>query len=152
MAYANRPQTIYEMFIKTVQTYPNREAVKFGEISLTYSELHQRLDESASFLKNEFKVGKGDRVAIFLKNDDTFPIAFLAISKIGAISVVLNTRLTKPELAYQLEQTQPVAAIVDGETWDKGLDSLVKFKWESSSLRRIWGKGRHLSSGCRKRR
>ena len=141
MAYANRPQTIYEMFSKTVQTYPNREAVKFGEISLTYSELHQRLDESASFLKNEFNVGKGDRVAVFLKNDDSFPIAFLAISKLGAISVVLNTRLTKPELAYQLELTQPVAAVVDDETWDKGLDGLMKFKWESSSLRRIWGKG-----------
>jgi 4-coumarate--CoA ligase len=43
-------------------------------------------------------------------------------------------------LAYQLELTQPVAAIVDGETWDKGLDGLVKFKWESSSLRRTWGR------------
>jgi len=140
-AYVNRPQTIYEMFCKSVETYPNREAVKFGEVSLTYSELHQRMDESASFLKNEFHVGKGDRVAVFLKNDDTFPIAFLAISKLGAISVVLNTRLTRPELTYQLEQTQPVAAIVDGETWDKGLDGLMKFKWESDSLRRIWGRG-----------
>jgi long-chain acyl-CoA synthetase len=140
-AYADRPQTIYEMFSKTVQTYPNRQAVKFGEISLTYSELHQRLDESASFLKNEFKVGKGDRVAVFLKNDDTFPVAFLALSKLGAVSVVLNTRLTKPELAYQLELIQPVATVVDGETWDKGLDGLMKFKVESSSLKRIWGKG-----------
>ncbi len=140
-AYANRPQTIHEMFSKTLQTYPNREAVKFGEISLTYTELNQRLDESASFLKNEFNVGKGDRVAVFLKNDDVFPIAFLALSKLGAISVVLNTRLTKPELAYQLELTKPVAAVVDDETWDKGLDNLMKFKVESSSLRRIWGKG-----------
>jgi acyl-CoA synthetase (AMP-forming)/AMP-acid ligase II len=125
MAYANRPQTIYEMFCRTVQTYPDREALKFGEIVLTYSELHQRMDESASFLKNEFQVGKGDRVAVFLKNDDTFPIAFLALSKLGAISVVLNTRLTKPELAYQLELTRPVAAVVDDETWDKSLDGLV---------------------------
>ena len=127
--------------VRRSRLIPTVKPLSSEKSALTYSELHQRVDESASFLKNEFNVGKGDRVAVFLKNDDTFPIAFLAISKLGAISVVLNTRLTKPELAYQLEQTQPVAAIVDGETWDKGLDDLVKFKWESSSLRGIWGKG-----------
>jgi len=103
--------------------------------------LDQRLNAAASFLKNEFKVEKGDRVGVFLKNDDTFPVAFLALSKLGAISVVLNTRLTKPELAYQLELTRPKVAIVDSETWDKGLDDLVKFKLESSYLKGIWSRG-----------
>jgi long-chain acyl-CoA synthetase len=141
MAYADRPQTVYAMFCRSVETYPNREAVKYGNVSLTYSDLHQRSDELGSFLMNNFKVRQGDRVAVFLKNEDTFPVAFLALSKIGAISVILNTRLTKPELTYQLEKTGPVAGIVDGETWDKGLDSLVKFKVEGSALGRIWGKG-----------
>jgi long-chain acyl-CoA synthetase len=139
--YVNRPQTVFEMFSRTVEIYPKREAVKFGEISLTYSDLNQRVDELASFLKNEFHVKKGDRVAIYLKNDDAFPPAFLSISKLGAISVVLNTRLTQPELAYQLEQTQPVAAVVDGETWNTGLDNLVKSKMDSQDLRQLWGKG-----------
>ena len=141
IAYAGRPQTVYEMFVDSVEAYPNRKAVKFGNVSLTYGELDQRVDELASFLINDFPLGKGDRVAVFLKNDDTFPIAFLALSKVGAVSVVLNTRLTKPELTYQLEQTGPVAAIVDGETWDKGLDGLVNHKVESSLLGQIRGKG-----------
>jgi long-chain acyl-CoA synthetase len=139
--YTNRPKTVYEMFNNTVENYPRREALKSGEVCLTFSEMRRRVDALATVLKNEYNVGKGDRVAIFLKNDDVFPLAFLAVSRLGAISVVLNTRLKKPELEYQLELTKPVVAIVDGETWDQGLDSLIKFKVESNSLRQIWDNG-----------
>jgi acyl-CoA synthetase (AMP-forming)/AMP-acid ligase II len=133
------------MFHKTVETYPARDAIKYDDIRLAYADLDRRVDELASFLKNDGRVRKGDRVAVFLRNDATFPTTFLAISKIGAISVVLNTRLTKPELAYQLELTKPVAAIVDGETWNKDLDGLVKLKVESGSLAGLWGKGNTCS-------
>jgi len=143
--YADRPQTVFEMFHKTVETYPARDAIKYDDIRLAYADLDRRVDELASFLKNDGRVRKGDRVAVFLRNDATFPTTFLAISKIGAISVVLNTRLTKPELAYQLELTKPVAAIVDGETWNKDLDGLVKLKVESGSLAGLWGKGNTCS-------
>jgi long-chain acyl-CoA synthetase len=139
--YTNRPKTVYEMFNKTAENYPSREAVKYGEVCLTFSEMSRRADTLATVLKNNYTVGKGDRVAMFLRNDDAFPVVFLAISKLGAISVVLNTRLKKPELEHQLDLTKPVIAIVNDETWDKDLDALVKFKVESSSLSQIWGKG-----------
>lgn len=140
-AYAGRPQTVFEMFHKTVETYPGRDAVKYGDLRLTYSDLNRRVDELGAALQKQHHVKKGDRVAIFLKNDDAFPAAFLAVSKLGAVSVVLNTRMMKPELAFQLELTKPVTAIVDGDTWDKGLDDLVKSKLESGALGQIWGTG-----------
>ena len=139
--YAGRPKTVFEMFRKTVEAYPGRDAVIYGDIRITYAELERRVDELAAFLINKGRVANGDRVAVFLRNDDTFPTTFLAISKIGAVSVVLNTRLTKPELTYQLEITKPAAAVVDGETWNKGLDELVKFKVESAEFDGLWGKG-----------
>ncbi|MBW2561703.1 MAG: acyl--CoA ligase, partial [Deltaproteobacteria bacterium] len=139
--YADRPQTVFEMFHKTVETSPEREAVTCGDICLSYAELDRRVDALASYLKDDYRVNKGDRVAVFLPNNDIFPTAFLAISKIGAISVVLNTRLTKPELAFQLELTKPVAAIVDSETWNTELDELVPRTVESASLADLWEKG-----------
>jgi len=138
--YASRPRTMYEMFSKTVAGYPTREAIKYGGICLTYSELSRRVDALSAALREDYHVSKGDRVTVFLKNDDAFPPVFLAISKIGAISVVLNTRLKKPELEYQLELTKPVVAIVDGEIWDKGLDSMIKSKIEKDTLSQIWNK------------
>jgi len=139
--YANRHNTVYEMFRSTVEKYPEREAVKFADMCLTYSEFSKSVDALAATLEKNYNVGKGDRVAVFLKNDDSFPPVFLAISKIGAISVILNTRLKRPELEYQLELTKPAVAIVDDETWDKGLDSLLKDKLERSSLSQVWNKG-----------
>jgi long-chain acyl-CoA synthetase len=122
-----------------VQARPDRDAVKYGDVCLSYSELDKRVDALAFFLKSDCRVKKGDRVAIFLPNNDLFPAAFLAVSKIGAVSVVLNTRLTKPELEYQLECTGPVAAIVDSKTWNKQLDELAGLKVESESLDKIFG-------------
>ena len=139
--YANRPRTVYGMFGKTAERYPSREAIKYGEVCLTYSELSRKVGALAAALKRDYRVGKGNRVAVFLKNDDAFPPVFLAISKIGAISVVLNTRLAKPELEYQLKLTKPAVAIVDGGIWDKGLDGLIKSKIETGSLSQIWDKG-----------
>jgi long-chain acyl-CoA synthetase len=139
--YADRPQTVFEMFHKTVEITPGRDAVIYGNIRISYADLDRRVDELAAFLKIDGRVGPGDRVAVFLRNDDAFPTTFLAISKLGAVSVVLNTRLTKPELAYQLELTQPAAAVVDAETWNKELDGLVPSKIESISLAGLWGKG-----------
>jgi len=139
--YANRPKTIYSLFTGAVQKYPRREAIKFGDICLTYSELDRRVNALASALVKDYSVKKGDRVAVLLKNNDAFPAAFLAISKIGAISVVLNTMLKTPELVYQLDVTSPVAAIVEDELWDQGLNGLVRFKLERSSLGNIWNKG-----------
>ncbi len=136
--YAGRPQTVYEMYRNTAARYPQREAIKFADICLTYNDLGKRVDALASILKEEHCVNKGDRVAVFLKNDHNFPPVFLATSKVGAISVILNTRLTKPELEYQLKLTAPTLAVVDDEIWDKGLDTLSKNKIVKSSLNLIW--------------
>ncbi|MCK9274309.1 MAG: AMP-binding protein [Syntrophales bacterium] len=139
--YPDRPHTVYGMFEQTVSMYPGREAVVYGDVRLTYRDLDRRADELASHLQRVGGVRKGDRVAVFLRNDDAFPAAFLAISKLGAISVVLNTRLTKPELQYQLELTKPQASVVDGEIWNKELDDFIPFKVESCFLADLWGKG-----------
>jgi acyl-CoA synthetase (AMP-forming)/AMP-acid ligase II len=139
--YANRPKSVYGMFLNTVHEHPQREAIKFGDVCITYAELGRRVDALSSVLAGQYKIGKDDRVAMFLKNDDAFAPVFLAISKLGAVSVVLNTRLTKAELEHQLEMTKPVAAVVDGETWDKGLDRLIRHKIERNSLAEIWSRG-----------
>ncbi|MGA2368146.1 MAG: AMP-binding protein [Dehalococcoidia bacterium] len=147
--YASRPASVYSMFLNTVDEHPQRQAIKFGDVSITYAELGRRVDALSSALAGNYKVGKGDRVAMFLKNGDAFPPVFLAISKLGAVSVVLNTRLTKAELEHQLDITEPVAAIVDAEIWDKGLDKLVKHKIERNSLAEIWDRGgTHPAADC----
>ena len=147
--YADRPESVYSMFLNTVDQHPQRQAIKFGDVSITYAEFGRRVDALSAVLAGDYNIRKGDMVAVFLKNDDAFPPVFLAISKLGAVSVVLNTRLTKAELEHQLEMTRPVAAVVDGETWDKGLDKLINRKIERNSLADIWSHGgTHPAADC----
>jgi acyl-CoA synthetase (AMP-forming)/AMP-acid ligase II len=58
-------------------------------------------------------IGKGDRVAIAMVNLPEWPVAFFAITALGAIAVPLNAWWTGPELAYGLADSGARALICD---------------------------------------
>jgi acyl-CoA synthetase (AMP-forming)/AMP-acid ligase II len=60
-------------------------------------------------------IGKGDRVAIAMRNLPEWPVAFFAITALGAIAVPLNAWWTGGELEYGLIDSGARALIVDGE-------------------------------------
>lgn len=77
-----------------------------NDTSITYSELNERSNEWAIFFA-EKKIEKGDRVALLAANQkEVFEILF-ACSKLGAIFVPLNWRLSVDELNYILEDCNP---------------------------------------------
>jgi fatty-acyl-CoA synthase len=52
-------------------------------------------------------VGRGDRVAVALPSEPLYLALFFATAQLGAILVPLNTRLTRPELEFQLSDCEP---------------------------------------------
>ena len=60
-------------------------------------------------------VTKGDRVALAMRNLPEWPVAFFAITAIGAIAVPLNAWWTGAELEYGLRDSGAAVLIVDGE-------------------------------------
>jgi acyl-CoA synthetase (AMP-forming)/AMP-acid ligase II len=64
-------------------------------------------------------VGKGDRVALAMVNLPEWPMAFFAITALGAIAVPLNAWWTGPELAYGLADSGAKALICDRGRWDR---------------------------------
>ena len=63
----------------------------------------------------EFGVGKGDRVALAMRNLPEWPVAFFAATAIGAIMVPLNAWWTGAELEYGLADSGAVVLICDDE-------------------------------------
>ena len=61
-------------------------------------------------------VRAGDRVATLLHNGAAPAILVHALLRLGATLVPLNTRLSDPELAWQLGDTAPKLLLVDGRT------------------------------------
>ncbi len=67
-------------------------------------------------------VGRGDRVALAMRNLPEWPVAFFAITAIGAIAVPLNAWWTGAELHYGLHDAGATVLIVDGERHERLAD------------------------------
>jgi long-chain acyl-CoA synthetase len=67
----------------------------------------------------EAGVGKGDRVAIIMRNIPEWPVAFYAAAALGAIVTPLNAWWTGPELEYGLVDSGSKVAIVDAERLER---------------------------------
>ncbi|MDM7956711.1 class I adenylate-forming enzyme family protein [Blastomonas sp.] len=64
-------------------------------------------------------IGKGDRVALAMRNLPEWPVAFFAIVSLGAIAVPLNAWWTGGELAYGIADSGAKLLIADAERVDR---------------------------------
>lgn len=85
--------------------------------SLTYGELHRRSNALARALA-EHGVGEGDSVAIMCRNHRGFVDASVAVAKLGADLLYLNTAFAGPQLVDVLEREKPSVVIHDEEFTD----------------------------------
>lgn len=81
---------------------------------LTWGELHARSNALAHALR-ERGVGEGDGVAIMARNHRGFVDASIAVAKLGADIIYLNTAFAGPQLVEVLERDQPKALVYDEE-------------------------------------
>ncbi|MXP08962.1 class I adenylate-forming enzyme family protein [Pseudoblastomonas halimionae] len=73
-------------------------------------------------LAHEFQamgIGKGDRVALAMRNLPEWPVVFFAAVTIGAICVPLNAWWTGGELAYGLANSGTKLLVCDEERWER---------------------------------
>jgi acyl-CoA synthetase (AMP-forming)/AMP-acid ligase II len=94
--------------------HPDEPMVEDEAGSLTFAEVHRRSNALARGLAAE-GVREGDGIAIMCRNHRGFVEATLAISKLGATGLYMNTAFAAPQLAGVVEREQPVALIYDGE-------------------------------------
>jgi long-chain acyl-CoA synthetase len=67
----------------------------------------------------EMGVGKGDRVALAMRNLPEWPAIFFAAVSIGAIMVPLNAWWTGGELEYAMKDSGAKLLFVDGERHER---------------------------------
>lgn len=85
---------------------PNKSAIIFEDQTITYKELCRRADRTSCWLQS-IGIEKGDRVAVMLNNCPEFIDLFLACSRLGAIFVPINFRITSMELDYFISNCRP---------------------------------------------
>jgi long-chain acyl-CoA synthetase len=101
--HGRRPLTHY--LDEWARRQPEKPAVLFYGHATSYAELDRLSNKFASLLKR-LGASKGDRVAVFLPNCPQFYICFFGILKAGCVHVPVNPMFTRPELAYEINDTQ----------------------------------------------
>ncbi|HZB24300.1 MAG TPA: AMP-binding protein, partial [Gaiellaceae bacterium] len=82
--------------------------------TLTFKEIHERSNALAHAFARE-GVTAGDGVAIMCRNHRGWVDAYVAVNKLGANAMFMNTAFSGPQLADVAEREQPVAIIFDEE-------------------------------------
>jgi len=94
----------YAFLDQTADRVPNRIAIIFEGMELTYAELRDLSNRFATALY-AMGVRKGDRVAIHLLNCPQFVIAYYGILKTGAVFTPLSPHLVAREALLQLKDS-----------------------------------------------
>ncbi|MBI5105255.1 MAG: acyl-CoA synthetase [Solirubrobacterales bacterium] len=82
--------------------------------TLTFAQVHRRTNALANALSDQ-GIGEGDNVAIMCRNHRGFVDATVALSKLGANALYLNTMFAKPQITDVCKREKPKAIIFDHE-------------------------------------
>lgn len=112
--------TIGDLFDKAVRQFAGRVAFKDDRGSITYRELEEKVNGFSRALSG-LGIGKGDRVAIWMKNCIEYVICDFAVAKTGAVKVPFNHMLGEQEAAYRLHDSGAAAIICDADFYQPAL-------------------------------
>lgn len=118
----------------TIRTYRHAEPtlyevvsefeVRFGDNVLTagvggelsYRDVFESARRFGSALREDFGVGPGDRVGIMMNNQAAYLIALFAVTRIGAVAVLLNSRSVPPEVTAALDEVPCAVVVADAKS------------------------------------
>ncbi|MGE0631349.1 MAG: AMP-binding protein [Pseudobdellovibrionaceae bacterium] len=105
-------QSIPEVFDEAIRKYGNATAFTNLGFDLSFAELDKKSADFASFLQNELKLKKGDRIAIQMPNCLQFPIALFGAIRAGLVVVNTNPLYTAREMKYQFNDSGTKAVVI----------------------------------------
>ncbi|MDK9709092.1 MAG: acyl-CoA synthetase [Desulforhopalus sp.] len=103
---------IADMIRRTRYHYPDKTALIFGDMSLTYSQLEDQCNQAANALAG-LGVQKYDRVAILAHNTHHHVLTWLGCAKIGAVYLAVNYLLRDDDIAFCINHSESTVFIVE---------------------------------------
>ena len=108
------PLTPLDFLARTAAVFPDVTAVVEGERRFTYAQFQERVFRLSAALQ-AIGVAPGDRVAVLAPNSAAALEAHFAPMLIGAVLVMLNTRLAAAELGWILNHCGAKVLLIDPE-------------------------------------
>ncbi len=106
------------------RNYGDRDYIVFEDERSTFAEADAVVRALAHRLRDEYGVGRGDRVALAMRNYPEWVLGYWAIVSLGAACVGMNAWWTSEEMAYGLGDSRPKVLIADAERVERVLPIL----------------------------
>jgi acyl-CoA synthetase (AMP-forming)/AMP-acid ligase II len=103
-----------DLFEAVADAVPDREAIVFGDVRLTYRDLDERATRLAHVLADN-GIGVGDHVGLWLYNGNEYLEGMLAAFKLRAVPVNVNYRYVAEELRYLFTDADLKAVVHEPE-------------------------------------
>ncbi len=124
--------SVISRFDAIVNNQADKVAIVEGDKQYTYRELQQQANQLAYWLKQQ-GIGKDQRVAICLPSGIRFIVSMLAVVKVNASYVPIETNQPKEHIDDLIRKAKVVIAITDGSTnwhqtfnWSIQEDTLIE--------------------------
>ena len=109
----NLPPTLPFLFDAFCALHAETVAVIADGERLKFSDLNAHATRAAKALVGGWGIGKGDRVAIAMRNAPGWIVAYMAVLKAGGLATLINGWWQTDELAHALQLAEPKLVIAD---------------------------------------
>ena len=131
------PDNFPALVDRASREFASTEAISDGDFSLNFAELGQEIQKAAGALVAS-GVSRGDRVAVWAPNSWEWVVAAMAVFRVGAVLVPVNTRFKGREAAFVLNKAKvKVLFTVVGFLGNDYVSDLRNSKEEVASLEKI---------------
>lgn len=120
-------KTIHNLFERQVKKTPNNIALEFEGEQFTYRELNEKANQLARYLREEENVRSNEVVSIFLNRSFNSTIAILAVLKIGASYLPIDTSSPQKRISYTMDNANSLF-IITNKKYNKKLLTSKKRK------------------------
>ena len=127
-AYKHAPKTALEI-INNARNHGDLEFLIYEGQRYTYTDFFKAVDALAAQLQDDFEIEKGDRVALAMRNNAEWMIAYAAATLTGAIVVPINSWGKAEELEYAIRDCGASLLVCDEARY-----RLIDDKMESLDL------------------
>lgn len=114
--FTNAPPTLRHLY---EESRSEETFLVYEDERYSFEEAYRQAARIAALLVDEYDVGKGDRVAISLRNYPEWVTAFMAVTSIGAIAVAMNALWQSEEMEYGLTDCGAKVLFADQERLDR---------------------------------
>lgn len=105
-----------EWLIRTAKTSPTAPALMSGTTVVSdYATFNTRAAAIGAYLQVSHGIGKGDRVAVYMKNRTEYLEALYGIWYAGAVAIPINAKLHAKEAAWIIENGSASVALVSDD-------------------------------------